>query len=77
MADSKSTPVLLTLIALIVGYAGYSGEGISLLGMSGLKARTDRVAAIEDTVATLQAKIDTAKRDLANFENLVGFVKTF
>jgi len=28
MADSKSTPVLLTLIALIVGYAGYSGEGI-------------------------------------------------
>lgn len=65
MADSKTTPILFTLVALAVGYAGYSGEGISLVGMNGLKSRTDRVAAIEDTVTQLQAKIDTAKRDLA------------
>ena len=62
---SKSTPILLTAIAVLIGYAGYSGEGIELLGMTGLQTRVQRVDSIEDTLKTLKAKIDTAKRDLA------------
>lgn len=66
MADTpKTTPILLGLIAIVIGYAGWSGDGINLLGIEGLKARNERAAAMQDTLATLEAQIDTAKRDLA------------
>ncbi len=66
MADTpKSTPILLLLIALMVGYAGYTGDVLSLLGIRGAKERTAEVAAVRDTLADLQAKIDSAKRNLA------------
>ena len=66
MADMpKSTPVLLALFAALVAYAGYSGDGINMLGLEGIKFRMERVDSMQDTLALLQSQIDTAKRDLA------------
>jgi len=66
MADlPKSTPVMLTAIALLVGYVGYTGTGLAPLGMKGLSTRQERVTRMADTLVQLQAQIDTAKHDLA------------
>ncbi len=66
MADTpKSTPILLLLIAGLVGYAGYTGDVLSMLGVPGAQERTAEVVATRDTLAELQAKIDSAKRSLA------------
>ena len=64
--NSKTMPIILTLIALLLGYAAYSGEGISMLGMPGHQAADGarRFAARFDQGAC-RRKIDTAKRDLA------------
>lgn len=67
MADlPKSTPVMLTVIALLVGYVGYTGTGLDMVGMKGLQSRQQRVVLLSDTLTRLQAEIDTAKRDLAS-----------
>jgi Tfp pilus assembly protein PilO len=63
--DSSRTPVLLLLIAALVAYAGWTGTGLDLLGVQGAKARRDTVAAMEDTLAAVRARIDSAKSDLA------------
>ncbi len=66
MADTpKTTPILLGIIALAIGYAGWSGDGLNLIGVEGLKARGERATALQDTITQLEAQIDTAKRDLA------------
>jgi hypothetical protein len=49
--SSRSTPVLIALLAALAVYAAYTGAGIEMLGMSGLQARGQRVAAIKDTIA--------------------------
>lgn len=61
----KSMPVMLTAIALLVGYVGYTGTGLDMVGMKGLQSRQVRVTQLTDTLARLQAEIDTAKHDLA------------
>ena len=64
-ADSKSTGLLLALLAALVGYIAYSGSLIEMVGIGGMQARGARVAAIQDTVAQLEAATDSAKRELA------------
>ena len=63
--NEKATPMLLVLIAALVGYIGYTGTGISSLGMSGLQARKARVTAMKDTLATLEGEIASARKELA------------
>jgi Tfp pilus assembly protein PilO len=63
--SSKNTPVLLLLIAGLVGYAGWTGAGLELVGIEGAQARRERVTAMQDTLTTLQAQVDSAKSDLA------------
>ncbi len=66
MADTpKTTPIMLVIVALLVGYAGYSGEIIKLAGLKGAKERAAIVQADRDTLASLQSRIDSAKRSLA------------
>jgi Tfp pilus assembly protein PilO len=66
MADTpKSTTVLLGLIALGVGYIGWSGDVLNYVGIGGVRAKQEAVAAKQDTLATLQEQIETAKADLA------------
>jgi type IV pilus assembly protein PilO len=66
LGDSpRNTSILLIVLALIVGYMGYTGDGISLVGVDGLRASAVRADSMADTVATLEASIDSAKRELA------------
>ncbi|HEX9894227.1 MAG TPA: type 4a pilus biogenesis protein PilO [Gemmatimonadales bacterium] len=63
--NPRAASILTILLALLAGYVLWSGDGLSLVGGSGLKARNDRVVALRDTIATVQASIDSAKRELA------------
>lgn len=66
MADTpRSTPILVLLLAAAAGYMGWSGDGLELVGIEGVRARQERVVAMQDTLAGLRAQIDTAKADLA------------
>jgi len=65
-SSQKATPILVILLAGIVGYISYTGSVIDSLGLQGLVARKERVVAIEDTIARLQAATDSAKRELAH-----------
>lgn len=64
-SSSRTTPLLVALLAALAGYALYTGAGVNLLGFDGLQARKARVAAMADTIATLQGQIDSAKAELA------------
>lgn len=61
--DKRSTSILLILLALGAGYIGY--EGLEVAGVGGLKAQKATIAAIQDTVAQLEAQTDSAKKELA------------
>lgn len=66
MADTpKTTPIALILIAALVGYIGYTGDVLDMIGIPGAKERMMQVDSTADTLASLQARIDSAKRSLA------------
>ena len=65
-SSQKTTPILVILLAGIVGYIAYTGSVIDSLGVPGLVSRKERIVAIEDTIARLQAATDSAKRELAH-----------
>ncbi|HRP08447.1 MAG TPA: type 4a pilus biogenesis protein PilO, partial [Gemmatimonadales bacterium] len=65
MGESKNMPILMILIAGLIAFAAWDGAGINLLGIDGIKARRAQVAEMRDTLASLQASIDSAKADLA------------
>ena len=62
---AEGDPVLIILLAGLVGYIGYTGAVIDTLGMKGLSARQEQVVAIRDTIAQLEAATDSAKKELA------------
>jgi type IV pilus assembly protein PilO len=64
-SSQQSTPILVALLAGIVGYIGYTGSVIDKVGVSGLSARKEQVAAVQDTIARLDAATDSAKKELA------------
>lgn len=63
--DTRSTGLLLALLAALAGYIAYTGALVDMVGLSGLQARQERVVAVRDTVAQLEAATDSAKRELA------------
>jgi type IV pilus assembly protein PilO len=65
ISNEKSTPLLMLMLALIVGYCAYTGTVIELVGLKGLAAGKARVAAIRDTITRFEAETDSAKKDLA------------
>lgn len=79
LSSQKSTPVLVILLAGLTGYIAYTGAVIETAGMSGLAAREERVTAIQDTIAQLQASTDSAKRELArgSVEDLRNRLETY
>jgi type IV pilus assembly protein PilO len=64
-SSQKSTPILMALLAGIVGYIAYTGSVVDSLGVEGLSARKARVVATRDTIAGLDAATDSAKKELA------------
>ncbi len=59
----KSLAVI--VIAALLGYIAYSGDGLNTFGMSGLRARQDQAKAMADTLVAITAETDTMKRELA------------
>src|ERR687892_2836668 len=64
-SSQKVTPLLVMLLAGLTGYIAYTGTVIESAGLTGLAAREERVIAIRDTIAQLEASTDSAKRELA------------
>ncbi|MGQ0701514.1 MAG: type 4a pilus biogenesis protein PilO [Gemmatimonadales bacterium] len=66
MLDSpRNKAVVAILFAGLLGYVAYSGEGLSPLGISGLKTKRDQVAVTRDSIALLTAQNDSVRRELA------------
>ena len=65
LSNEKSTPVLMLLLAGIVGYCAYTGTVIEIVGLKGLAAGKERVVAVRDTISRLEAATDSAKKELA------------
>src|SRR6476661_9870244 len=65
LSSQKAAPVLVVMLAGLVGYIAYTGTVIESLGMSGLSARKDQIVAIKDTIGRLEAATDSAKKELA------------
>jgi type IV pilus assembly protein PilO len=79
MISQKTTPALVILLAGLTGYIAYTGAVIETAGLSGLAAREERVEAVRDTIARLQAGTDSAKRELArgSVEDLRNRLETY
>jgi type IV pilus assembly protein PilO len=65
LSNEKATPLLALGLAAIVGYIAYTGAVIEMVGLKGLASRNAHVAAIKDTIVTLEAATDSAKKELA------------
>jgi type IV pilus assembly protein PilO len=65
LSSQKAAPVLVVLLAGLVGYIAYTGAVIESLGLSGLSAREGQIVAIKDTISRLDAATDSAKKELA------------
>jgi Tfp pilus assembly protein PilN len=61
----KSKAIAAIVLAGLIAYMGWSGDGIQTVGMQGLRAKQDEVKAKEDTLARLTAETDSVKRILA------------
>ena len=65
LSSEKTTPLLMLGLAAMLGYIGYTGAVIEVVGLHGLKARSARVVAIRDSISRLEAATDSAKKELA------------
>ena len=65
MTSQKAAPLLVIMLAGLVGYIAYTGAVVDNLGVSGLSARKQQIVAIQDTISRLTAATDSAKRELA------------
>jgi len=61
----KTTPILLILLAILAGYMGYTGTGLSLVGVRGITATRDSIAQVKKSIDSLTTVTDSAKRILA------------
>jgi type IV pilus assembly protein PilO len=65
LSNEKATPLLALVLAGIVGYIAYTGAVVEMVGIHGLASRQAHVTAIKDTIVTLEAATDSAKKELA------------
>jgi Tfp pilus assembly protein PilO len=65
ISQERQVPLLLGLIAIVVGYLGYSGTGLDTLGLRGLTQTRDSITARQKTLDSLVLLTDSAKKLLA------------
>ena len=63
--DQKTTPILLMLLAVLLGYMAYTGAGISMVGIPSVSDTRAQVAAVKESLQALTAATDSARRELA------------
>lgn len=66
LSNEKATPLLALGLAALVGYIAYTGAVIQMVGLGGLRSRSAHVVAIRDTIVSLEAATDSAKKELAH-----------
>ncbi len=66
LSQERQVPILLALLAVVVGYVGYSGTGLDSLGLRGVQQTKDSVVARQKTIDSLTTLTDSAKRLLAS-----------
>lgn len=64
MSEQRKIYIVLLFLAGVAGFVGYSG--LTLAGWDGLGARYGVIQARQDSIAMLQARIDSAKAQLAS-----------
>ncbi len=64
MSEQRKIYIVLLFLAGVAGFVGYSG--LTLAGWAGLGARYGIIRARQDSIAMLQARIDSAKAQLAS-----------
>jgi type IV pilus assembly protein PilO len=65
LSSQKAAPLLVAMIAGLVGYIAYTGSVIDAVGLQGMQARKDQITAMRDTIQRLDAATDSAKKELA------------
>lgn len=65
LSNEKATPLLMLALAGILGYCAYTGTVIDMVGLKGLAAGKERIVAVRDTIISLEAATDSAKKELA------------
>jgi len=66
LLDSPRNKALIAIVlAGLLGYMSYSGDGLSAVGIQGLRARQAQVKVMRDSIASFIAQTDSVKRDLA------------
>jgi type IV pilus assembly protein PilO len=65
LSGQKGTPLLALALAVLVGYIGYTGAVIQVVGVKGLAGTKERIVAMRDTIAHFEAATDSAKKELA------------
>lgn len=58
-------PVGAIALAALIGYMAYTGDVISSAGVDGIKQRKEHVQEMRDSLALMNAQIDSAKQQLA------------
>lgn len=64
--NPKMLPLLAGLVALLVGYMGWSGDGLNFVGVEGIQARRAAVSEMQDSLVALQAETDSVKSLVAS-----------
>ncbi|MEO8115529.1 MAG: type 4a pilus biogenesis protein PilO [Phenylobacterium sp.] len=64
--QERQVPLLLVVIALVVGYVGYTGTGLDTVGLRGVTQTKDSITARQKSIDSLVTLTDSAKRLLAS-----------
>jgi Tfp pilus assembly protein PilO len=64
--NPKMLPLLAILVALLIGYMAWSGDGLNLLGVEGIRDRRATNAERQDSLVALQAETDSVKALVAS-----------
>ena len=59
--NPKNLPIFLGIIALALGWMFWSGDGLNLLGVEGIKNRRQAVQEMQDSLGVLRAQTDSVK----------------
>lgn len=65
LLENRNASILAILLAVLVGYIGYTGDVLSLIGVSGLREGATRVTAMQNTLDSLAAANEQARLELA------------
>jgi type IV pilus assembly protein PilO len=64
--NPKMVPIYAMIITLVLGWAAWSGDGLNLFGLDGIKTRRETVQAMQDSLMALRAQTDSVKSLMAS-----------